>query len=1046
MFPLGTTTNTFEVTDAYGNMASCSFTVTVNDDEAPVFTCPSDINQNTDAGFCGAIINFTTPNATDNCPGSLTVTQTAGLASGSLFPVGTTTNTFEFSDPIGNTSTCSFDVVITDNNPLANAGADFINSVCTNTSYTLQGNAPNGASTGLWTVTSGQTSGFGFSDPTDPNAVFTGDIGETYTLNWAIDRPGTCTDSSDDMTITFIGCNALDFDGVDDNINFQDNFNVTGAFSLEIWVKPELTSANIQTILSKRETNNQIDGYDIRLVNNTISFNWNNGQSLVAPHQLTTNIWHHIAVTFDGTTYTLFIDGIQMNTVNGAAPITNTVDFILGAMEETIVTPTGQDLYFDGGLDEFRVWDVALTQDQIRFMMNQEIQLDGTNVRGAIIPETLDSLDWVDLIGYYQMNQTTDIVNGTLISSNGDPLEGVLRFMTTFQPETAPIPYETQTNGLWNNNGTWLHGSTQRVPNSLGVDGSTTIDWNIVRTLHDVNSGDRNIEVAALIVEDGTLRVANSDITDGQSIEVSNYLKLTNTTSVLELVGESQLIQGVNSIVDYTGQGLLKRDQQGTSNLYNYNYWASPVSADGTNYQLQDVLYDGNSPVLWTGAHDANPTTTPITMSRRWLYLYENYPENSYADWNAINEDTNITVGLGFLMKGSGSAGANQNYTFVGKPNNGSISSPITAGNQALVGNPYASAIDAHEFILDNAASIQGTLYFWEHYVSNDSHILSEYEGGYAAYNLSGGIPAVSPPEISGNGTPANIPERYVPVSQGFFVVSNATGGNVLFENDQRIFVKEMVTGAADNGSVFLRSENNASDTNQLMKRIRFNFTTPELAERQVLLAFVPNGNADDGFNYGYDAVNNESFPSDLSWRINEESYVIQGVGNFDETKIYPLELVMGTEGTFQIAIDSFENFIEIPNVYVWDQELNIYSQINNIPFSLALEQGIYTDRFAIVFQEDQTLSIESNNSITLDIRYALDDNSIIIKNPNGVTLKRCELFNMLGQSVRLWNSQALINESVVISLPVGTLAHGTYIINLETELGIQHQKIIVGR
>ncbi len=40
------------------------------------------------------------------------MTQIAGLPSGSVFPVGTTTNTFEATDPAGNTVTCSFDVTV----------------------------------------------------------------------------------------------------------------------------------------------------------------------------------------------------------------------------------------------------------------------------------------------------------------------------------------------------------------------------------------------------------------------------------------------------------------------------------------------------------------------------------------------------------------------------------------------------------------------------------------------------------------------------------------------------------------------------------------------------------------------------------------------------------------------------------------------------------------------------------------------------------------------------------------------------------------------
>ncbi len=49
-----------------------------------------------------------------------TTTQIAGLASGDLFPVGTTTNTFEIEDGAGNIVTCTFDVTVNDTiDPLA---------------------------------------------------------------------------------------------------------------------------------------------------------------------------------------------------------------------------------------------------------------------------------------------------------------------------------------------------------------------------------------------------------------------------------------------------------------------------------------------------------------------------------------------------------------------------------------------------------------------------------------------------------------------------------------------------------------------------------------------------------------------------------------------------------------------------------------------------------------------------------------------------------------------------------------------------------------
>ncbi|MBK6824799.1 MAG: HYR domain-containing protein [Saprospiraceae bacterium] len=112
-FPVGVTNNTFKVTDAMGNTATCSFTVTVNDTELPLITCPSNISVPNDLNQCSAVVTYTAPVGTDNCPGPNTV-QTAGLASGAAFPVGVTTNTFKLTDASGNTATCSFTVTVTD--------------------------------------------------------------------------------------------------------------------------------------------------------------------------------------------------------------------------------------------------------------------------------------------------------------------------------------------------------------------------------------------------------------------------------------------------------------------------------------------------------------------------------------------------------------------------------------------------------------------------------------------------------------------------------------------------------------------------------------------------------------------------------------------------------------------------------------------------------------------------------------------------------------------------------------------------------------------
>jgi hypothetical protein len=91
-FPLGVTIVTHTATDASGNTASCSFTITVVDNQKPAIICPPNITVNATSGSCSAVVTYTTPTANDNCSG-VTVSRTAGLASGASFPVGTTTVT-----------------------------------------------------------------------------------------------------------------------------------------------------------------------------------------------------------------------------------------------------------------------------------------------------------------------------------------------------------------------------------------------------------------------------------------------------------------------------------------------------------------------------------------------------------------------------------------------------------------------------------------------------------------------------------------------------------------------------------------------------------------------------------------------------------------------------------------------------------------------------------------------------------------------------------------------------------------------------------------
>jgi hypothetical protein len=860
-----------------------------------------------------------------------------------------------------------------------------------------------------------------------------------------------------------------------DYIDIENNLNLNPtAFTVSAWIKRDPLTLNA-SIISKRDHTNT-EGYDFRI--NTLGrleFNLNGGASEIASSvAIPANEWHHVAIIYNSGNATLYIDGVPDTSATSlSSPVATSRKCLIAAADG--FDPNTTD-YFGGNIDEVRVWNTALSASQLRYIMNQEI-IDNVSLAleyGDVIPTTItnneiSTIPWTDLAGYYPMSVYT-YTNTDDMSGNSN--QGALRNLNTVDFQTAPLPYQTQAAGSWDDDATWLNNTVQTLPNALSiVDGVTPIGWNIVEINHDTYLGasptaerSRDCSVEALIINSGDLQVNGDTATnEGIGLTVSHYLLLNGT---IDLEGESQLIQSDLSDFDAASTGTLERDQQGVASTFIYNYWSSPVSpTSNANYTVTNIF--NNVGFLTSGF---NGTMTPSAQNADyWIWKYANLPDNDYSQWQHARSTTPIQVGEGFTMKGPGAATPEQNYEFLGQPNNGDFSLTINVDNDYLVGNPYPSAIDADEFIRDNLSNLEtaangrntsgnvinGALYFWDHF-SDNTHNLSEYEGGYAVYTLLGGTLAISSDArinasyVSGT----KRPERYIPVGQGFFVsavndpgltglTQPIVGGDILFKNSQRVFQKEVVSGT-NTGSIFLKNNNskttakgNSNNSEDIRQKIRLVFDSPDGYQRE-LLAGV-DARTTDNFDLGFDAILLDVGSEDMYWDLNNTPLVIQAVANFNESQILPLGLKVSKAGTGVIKIEELLHIENSTNIYLHDKDLNIYHDLKQSEYSVTLSPGEYKDRFEITFSSNAILSTNDIEYKDVAVEFYNNTKDLVIQNPKKRSIQNIEVYNLLGQSLKGFDKST---NASLITHKIKHLSTGVYIVKiaLDNEQFISHK------
>ncbi len=224
--------------------------------------------------------------------------------------------------------------------------------------------------------------------------------------------------------------NTLQFDGSNDFVGIPTSSTLPvylksgGTYTVEFWVIGLSGQDEARVFSESNRTNNDAPLFNISTGRISVGatdkidiFIRNDAGTNLINHQVSTDVvfdgtWHHVAWVDNNGTTNLYIDGVD-NTISDYIPTgTFSLDAsTIAALDRRPFPGPGDTNFFQGQVDELRIWNVARTQQQIRDNMCKK--LTGTET---------------GLVAYYRFDANagtstlTDLTsnhnNGTLVNMN----------------------------------------------------------------------------------------------------------------------------------------------------------------------------------------------------------------------------------------------------------------------------------------------------------------------------------------------------------------------------------------------------------------------------------------------------------------------------------------------------------------------------------------------------------------------------------------------------------------------------------------------------
>ena len=192
---------------------------------------------------------------------------------------------------------------------------------------------------------------------------------------------------------------SIKFDGQNDHIIIPDHssLDLTQDYTLEAWIFPESFSW-LSGIISKYHTN-AANGYILRLTHQSPYTGLGFDELITTTNLLDPNQWFHIAAVKEGANRKVFINGVEY-------PLTGSPLNVIANNNPVRIGSDYGGRYFDGRIDEVRIWNIARTQEEI-----------------ALTIDNPPSGGEAGLIAYYNFNYGS---GNTLFDQTGNGHDGSL--------------------------------------------------------------------------------------------------------------------------------------------------------------------------------------------------------------------------------------------------------------------------------------------------------------------------------------------------------------------------------------------------------------------------------------------------------------------------------------------------------------------------------------------------------------------------------------------------------------------------------------------